>query len=79
MGGRQFWTKVHESRPDLARRIIFSTGDSSGRRSLAFLQSSGCAWIEKPFEPEELLRLIDQRLEPKPDPASTRQEVAEAA
>ncbi|MFN2242828.1 MAG: ATP-binding protein [Anaerolineae bacterium] len=79
MGGRQFWTKVHQSRPDLARRIIFSTGDSSGRRSLAFLQSSGCAWIEKPFEPEELLRLIDQRLESEPDLASTRQEVAEAA
>jgi PAS domain S-box-containing protein len=79
MGGRQFWNKVHESRPDLARRIIFSTGDSSGKRSLAFLQSNGCAWIEKPFEPEELLRLIAQRLASEPDPTPTRQEVAEAA
>ncbi|NIV36345.1 MAG: response regulator, partial [Anaerolineae bacterium] len=42
MGGKQFWQRVRESKPDLARRIIFSTGDSSGKRSLAFLRSSGC-------------------------------------
>jgi PAS domain S-box-containing protein len=77
MGGRQFWTQVRERKPDLARRIIFSTGDSSGIKSLAFLQSSGCAWIEKPFEPGELLRLIAQRL--ALEPMLRRQEVAEAA
>jgi len=77
MGGRQFWIQVHERKPDLARRIIFSTGDSSGKKLLAFLQSSGCAWIEKPFEPGELLRLIAQRL--SPEPMHRRQEVAEAA
>jgi PAS domain S-box-containing protein len=79
MGGKQFWTKVRERQPDLARRIIFSTGDSSGKRSLAFLRSSGCAWIEKPFEPEELLRLIVQRLMPEPGLMSDHQKVAEAA
>lgn len=79
MGGRQFWAKVYECKPDLARRIIFSTGDSSGKRSLAFLRSSGCAWIEKPFEPEELLRLIAQRLPLEPDLTLKRREVAEAA
>jgi PAS domain S-box-containing protein len=79
MGGKQFWQKVRENRPDLARRIIFSTGDSSGKRSLAFLRSSGCAWIEKPFEPEELLRLIGERLPSEADLALERREVAEAA
>jgi len=79
MGGRQFWTQVHERNPDLARRIIFSTGDSSGRRSLAFLRSTGCAWIEKPFKPEELLRLIIQRLSLAPDITSHNEEIAEAA
>ena len=79
MGGRQFWHKVRENKPDLARRIIFSTGDSSGKRSLAFLRSSGCAWIEKPFEPEELLRLISERLPSEPDLTLERREVAEAA
>jgi PAS domain S-box-containing protein len=79
MGGRQFWRQVRESKPDLARRIIFSTGDSSGKRSLAFLRSSGCAWIEKPFKPDELLRLIGERLPSEPDLFLERREVAEAA
>ncbi len=76
MSGRQFWTQVRERKPDLARRIIFSTGDSSGRKSLAFLQSTGCAWIEKPFKPDELLRLIAQRLSPDPDTTSHHEEIA---
>ncbi|NIV37675.1 MAG: response regulator, partial [Anaerolineae bacterium] len=79
MGGRQFWQQVRESKPDLARRIIFSTGDSSGKRSLSFLRSSGCAWIEKPFEPDELLRLIGERLPSEPDLSLEHREVAEAA
>jgi DNA-binding response OmpR family regulator len=79
MGGKQFWTQVRARKPDLARRIIFSTGDSSGRRSLAFLRSAGCAWIEKPFDPAELLRLIAQRLTLEPEPADGLLEVAEAA
>jgi PAS domain S-box-containing protein len=79
MGGKQFWQRVRESKPDLARRIIFSTGDSSGKRSLAFLRSSGCAWIEKPFQPEELLRLIGERLPSEPDLSLEHREVAEAA
>jgi PAS domain S-box-containing protein len=79
MGGRQFWQRVRESKPDLARRIIFSTGDSSGKRSLSFLRSSGCAWIEKPFEPDELLRLIGERLPSELDLSLEHREVAEAA
>jgi PAS domain S-box-containing protein len=79
MGGKQFWKRVRESEPDLARRIIFSTGDSSGTRSLAFLRSSGCTWIEKPFEPDELLRLIGEKLSSESDLSLERREVAEAA
>jgi PAS domain S-box-containing protein len=79
MNGRQFWQRVCESKPDLAHRIIFSTGDSSGKRSLAFLRSSGCAWIAKPFEPEELLRLVGEKLSSEPDLFQERREVAEAA
>jgi len=79
MGGKHFWQRVREREPDLARRIIFSTGDSSGKRSLAFLRSSGCAWIEKPFEPEELLRLIGDTLSSEFDLSLERCEVNAAA
>lgn len=62
MNGQQFWRAVREQHPRLASRIIFSSGDSSGQRLQAFLLKSGCAWIEKPFRPEELLRLIREAL-----------------
>lgn len=67
MNGQQFWHAVKERHPRLADRIIFSTGDSSGQRARAFLQARGCAWIEKPYNPEELLQLIYATL---PEPAT---------
>lgn len=65
MDGQQFWQAVQERHPRLANRIIFSTGDTSGQRAHAFLQASGCTWIEKPFRPEDLLALIHATL-PEP-------------
>jgi PAS domain S-box-containing protein len=62
MSGQQFWQAVRERHPRLASRIIFSSGDSSAQRLQTFLVRSGCAWIQKPFRPEELLRLIRRSL-----------------
>jgi two-component system NtrC family sensor kinase len=62
MSGQQFWQAVRERYPRLASRIIFSSGDSSAQRLQPFLVKSGCAWIQKPFRPEELLRLIRRNL-----------------
>lgn len=62
MNGKQFWQAVRERHPRLANRIIFSSGDSSAQRLQTFLVQSGCALIQKPFRPEELLRLIRRSL-----------------
>jgi PAS domain S-box-containing protein len=62
MDGQQFWQAVRERHPELATRIIFSSGDSSSQRARAFLEESRCIWVEKPFKSEELLRLIQQAL-----------------
>lgn len=62
MDGQQFWQAVREYDPDLADRIIFATGDSSAQRAQSFLEECGCACIEKPFQAEELLRLIRDAL-----------------
>jgi len=58
MAGWQFYETLAEREPDLNRRIIFCTGDSSSQRARAFLQDSGCIWIKKPFDADELLHLI---------------------
>jgi CheY-like chemotaxis protein len=62
MDGRQFWKAVRERDADLAGRIIFATGDTSAQRAQSFLEECGCAWIEKPFQAEELLGLIRDTL-----------------
>lgn len=62
MSGQQFWNAVKDRHPHLANRIIFSTGDSSGRRARGFFEASGCTWIEKPYKPEELIKLIQAAL-----------------
>jgi two-component system NtrC family sensor kinase len=75
MDGQSFYKLVIGRHPHLAHRIVFSSGDSSGRRARAFLQEVGCAWISKPFQVEELLRLVHKALQdsrtssPKPEMA----------
>jgi two-component system, cell cycle sensor histidine kinase and response regulator CckA len=66
MNGEQFWQVVAEHYPRLASSIIFSSGDSSGRRSRVFLESCGCAYIRKPFDPEELIQLVRETLHHDP-------------
>jgi CheY-like chemotaxis protein len=63
MNGQQFWQAVRKHHPRLAGRILFSTGDSSSQRWRTFLRGSGCSWIEKPFQADELLRLVHEILQ----------------
>ena len=67
MNGEQFWQVVAEKHPRLASRIVFSSGDSSGQRSRVFLESCGCAYIRKPFDPEQLVRLVLETLHQAPE------------
>jgi two-component system NtrC family sensor kinase len=60
--GSQFYRLVTNRYPHLAQRIIFSSGDSGSQRLSAFLQECQCAWIGKPYQPDELLELIDKIL-----------------
>jgi two-component system NtrC family sensor kinase len=60
--GSRFYQIVTSRYPHLANRIIFSTGDSGSQRLGAFLRECGCAWIDKPFQPDELFSLIHRAL-----------------
>jgi two-component system NtrC family sensor kinase len=62
LDGIGFWRAVSERHPHLAERVIFASGDTSSGQTLRFLQSHGCAYIEKPFGPDELLHAIRQVL-----------------
>jgi len=58
MNGDQFYTKVIQRRPELARRMVFLTGDLANDETQAFLAKSGALSLEKPFQLSAVEQLI---------------------
>ena len=54
--GMRFYSTLSTNHPDVARRVIFVTGDVAGTEAERFLQDSGCRWLAKPFRLGDLLR-----------------------
>lgn len=63
MGGRELYDTVLQMDPDLARRIIFSTGDSVSAETHAFFQKVGNPYLTKPFNLNDLFRLVHRTLQ----------------
>nr|WP_316641122.1 ATP-binding protein [uncultured Roseateles sp.] len=56
--GAQLWRQVSLHWPDLATRMLFVTGDTLGPGASEFLREAGCAALEKPFAPAELVARV---------------------
>ncbi|MEO7276071.1 MAG: response regulator, partial [Vicinamibacterales bacterium] len=56
LDGRQFFHELELTQPEMARRIMFVTGDVAGTDAERFLEESGCRWLAKPFRLKDLLR-----------------------
>jgi len=54
VGGREMFERLTLEHPDLARRVVFSTGDTVRGDTLAFLESLGRPYLRKPFSLAEL-------------------------
>jgi FixJ family two-component response regulator len=48
--------RLARERPELLRRIVFSTGDVASREAASFVQRTACPVLHKPFE----LRMLDE-------------------
>ncbi|MFQ5669689.1 MAG: ATP-binding protein [Acidobacteriota bacterium] len=59
MGGRELYEAVREIAPDLSRRVVFATGDTVSEDARAFLAATGNRVISKPFQLEEMEKIID--------------------
>lgn len=59
MNGREFYRYVARERPDLARRIIFSTGDTASPDTQAFFREVGNPFLTKPFNIQDLLKAVE--------------------
>jgi two-component system, NtrC family, sensor kinase len=70
MDGQQFYEKVVQKRPELARHVIFLTGDVMGADSTAFFNTVACAHLAKPFKlahiEEAIARTLSQPSEAVP-------------
>jgi two-component system NtrC family sensor kinase len=62
MDGMMFFREVSATMPQVARRLIFVTGDVAGTEAGRFLEESGCRWVPKPFRLKDLVRVARETL-----------------
>ena len=58
MGGRELYERLSREAPDVAARVVFSTGDAVGDNTMAFLERTGRPVLHKPFKLAELRRVL---------------------
>ncbi|HEX9728143.1 MAG TPA: ATP-binding protein [Gemmatimonadales bacterium] len=58
MGGREMFEALRRTRPEMAVRVVFSTGDTIRGDALDFLESLGRPYLRKPFTLAELRAAI---------------------
>ncbi len=54
MDGQQLFQEIRRRWPDVARRVIFASGDTLHPDTRRFLDTSGCPCVDKPFKLEHL-------------------------
>ncbi|HUK82861.1 MAG TPA: ATP-binding protein, partial [Verrucomicrobiae bacterium] len=64
--GETLYKSLQKTDPDLAKRVIFVTGDTVSSNSRAFLEWTGNRWFSKPFDIEEIDRVVGNFLREEP-------------
>jgi len=59
MDGPALYRQIELRYPQLARRVIAITGDTLGAEVQRFVQTSGVAVIDKPFDADEIIARVD--------------------
>jgi DNA-binding response OmpR family regulator len=62
INGRELYGYLAEHRPELAERVVFTTGEMLEGESSRFLEESGMPYLAKPFTPDELRDMVKGRL-----------------
>jgi len=74
MSGEEFFGLVRQDFPEMARRVVFTSGDLLRDGIQQFLATSGCPALQKPFELTELVRTLNAMrpaVAPAPDARAT--------
>jgi PAS domain S-box-containing protein len=62
LDGPGLYREVARLRPELARRMVFLTGDTLGPEPQRFLKDAGALWVNKPFSPDEVRQVVGRAL-----------------
>jgi PAS domain S-box-containing protein len=62
MGGKELYEYVRKYSPEIADRIIFITGDVLNKETESFIRTTKNRSIEKPFNTDALLKILDDLL-----------------
>ena len=62
MNGRELYHHIKETYPNLAERVIFTTGDVLGGDTQRFLEQAHRPFLPKPFTPDELKAIVRETL-----------------
>jgi CheY-like chemotaxis protein len=60
--GAQVYAWISTHRPELARRLVFITGDIANEETAATLRKTGAPCVEKPFRVHDFITVIEQTL-----------------
>jgi len=60
INGRELFEYLQARQPQMAERVIFSTGDVVGEESWSFLQSVENPFLSKPFKLEQVLTMVHE-------------------
>lgn len=62
MDGAEFYRTLARSRPELAARVVFATGDVGDTDSARFIEQTGAELVHKPFDLQTLERVVSGRI-----------------
>ena len=62
MNGKQFYQVIIEKHPNLANKVIFTTGDMMDGTTQRFLELANRPYLLKPFTPDELKAIVRETL-----------------
>jgi CheY-like chemotaxis protein len=60
--GAQVYAWISTHRPELARRLVFITGDIANEETEATLRKTGAPCVEKPFRVHDFITVIEQTM-----------------
>jgi len=70
MSGQELYARVQAEHPDLAKRVLFTSGDTVSLETKAFLERVGRPFLLKPFQVADLVEEVERILAPGPEATS---------